>query len=213
MTFSLARGLFRHENRGGIGEFHRVAIATGGKSHSIAFHRSVDHPLIRFESPVSCRYSACKNQARGMSMIFDNNLLAKILLSLASIGYGFLTIKADFNKTHATNPLWTPHARFHVVWQVLSYTGVSLIALWLIWMNGPGQSARLYLAAALAGAVYSAFFVAVFARRLCGGTLYYSNGYLPFQPPIGPKHWRWDANVTAFTILSLVLVAGAFAVR
>ena len=146
-------------------------------------------------------------------MIFDNNLLAKILLSLASIGYGFLTIKADFNKTHATNPLWTPHARFHVVWQVLSYTGVSLIALGLIWMNGPSQTARLYLAAALAGAVYAAFFVAVFARPLFGGTLYDSNGYLPFQPPIGPKHWRWDANVTAFTILSLVLVAGAFAVR
>ena len=146
-------------------------------------------------------------------MMFDTNLLAKILLSLASIGYGFLTIRADFNKTHATNPLWTPHARFHVVWQISSYTGVSLIALWLIWMNGPNQTERLYLAATLAGVVYAAFFVAVFARPLFGGTLYDSNGYLPFQPPIGPKHWRWDANVTAFTILSIVLIAGALAIR
>src|SRR6266852_7707981 len=163
--------------------------------------------LLRIETCPPADILVAKIRRRGMPMIFDNNLLAKILLSLASIGYGFLTIKADFNKTHATNPLWTPHARFHVVWQVLSYTGVSLIALWLIWMNGPGQSARLYLAAALAGALYAAFFVAVFARPLFGGTLYDSNGYLPFQPPIGPKHWRWDANATAFTILSLVLVS------
>ena len=146
-------------------------------------------------------------------MIFDNNLLAKILLSLASIGYGFITIKADFNKTHATNPLWTAHARFHVVWQVLSFTGVSLIALALIWMSGPQQTGRLYLAAALGAAVYAAFFVAAFARPLFGGSPYDSNGYLPFHPPMTPSDWRWDANVTAFTILSVVLIAGAFAVR
>jgi hypothetical protein len=146
-------------------------------------------------------------------MIFDSNLLAKILLSLATLGYGVATIKADFNKTHATNPLWTPHARFHVVWQILSYTGISLIALALIWMNGPNQTERLYLAAALAFVVYAAFFVAVFARPVFGGTLYDTNGYLPFQPPLGPKHWRWDVNVTAFTILSTVLVAGALAIR
>jgi hypothetical protein len=146
-------------------------------------------------------------------MIFDSNLLAKVLLSLATLGYGVATIKADFNKTHATNPLWTPHARFHVVWQILSYTGISLIALALIWMNGPNQTERLYLAAALAFVVYAAFFVAVFARPVFGGTLYDKNGYLPFQPPLGPKHWRWDVNVTAFTVLSIVLVAGALAVR
>ncbi|HXL30446.1 MAG TPA: hypothetical protein VN968_14315 [Bradyrhizobium sp.] len=58
-----------------------------------------------------------------MESISDGHLLSRILLTLAAIGYGFVTIKADFNRTHATNPLWTPHARFHVVWQVLSYTG------------------------------------------------------------------------------------------
>jgi len=56
-------------------------------------------------------------------------MLARILLTLTTLGYGLATIKADFNKTHATNPAWTPHARFHVVWQILSYSGVGLIAL------------------------------------------------------------------------------------
>jgi len=29
--------------------------------------------------------------------------LARILLTLTTLGYGLATIKADFNKTHATN--------------------------------------------------------------------------------------------------------------
>jgi hypothetical protein len=81
-----------------------------------------------------------------MESISDGHLLSRILLTLAAIGFGFLTIKADFNRTHATNPSWTPHARFHVVWQVLSYTGIAVIALCLIWLNGPLPRERLLLA-------------------------------------------------------------------
>jgi hypothetical protein len=138
--------------------------------------------------------------------------VARILLTLTALGYGLATIKADFNKTHATNPKWTPHARFHVVWQILSYSGIGLVALYLIWIDGPAVRERLYLASALGLAVYGAFFTTVFARPLFGGTLYDDNGYLPFKPPIGRQHWRWDVNVTAFTILSAILLAGLIAV-
>lgn len=51
-------------------------------------------------------------------------IAAKILLTLTVLGYTLGTMRADFNKTYATNPKWTPHARFHVVWQILSYSGV-----------------------------------------------------------------------------------------
>jgi hypothetical protein len=148
-----------------------------------------------------------------MEFASEGNWLARIFLTLATLGYGLATIKADFNKTHATNPLWTPHARFHVVWQILSYSGVALIALALIWLKGPLPKERLYIAAALSVAVYGAFFVAVFARPLFGGTLYDENGYVPFKPPVGPARWRWDVNVTAFTILSAILLAGFAAIR
>jgi len=137
---------------------------------------------------------------------------ARILLTLTIVGYALVTIKADFNKTHATTPTWTPHARFHVVWQILSYAGVGLIALYLIWVPGPAPLERLYLAAAISVAIYGAFFTAVFARPVFGGALYDDNGYRPFQPPIGPQHWRWDVNVTAFTVLSAITLAGLLAV-
>jgi hypothetical protein len=148
-----------------------------------------------------------------MEIAYDTNLLARILLTLATIGYGFVTMKADFNATHATNPNWTPHARFHVVWQVLSYSGIAIIALGLIWIGGPMQTERLYLATALAAAVFSGFFIALLARPLYAGTLYDENGYQPFRPPVGPSHWRWDVNVTAFTIMSALLAAGLAAIQ
>jgi len=138
--------------------------------------------------------------------------VAQVLLTLAVLGYSLVTIKADFNKTHATNPAWTPHARFHVVWQILSYSGIGLIALFLIWSRGPLPVERLYLAAALAVAIYGAFFVTVLTRPMYQGALYDQNGYLPFRPPLGPASWRWDANVTAFTIMSAILLAGICAV-
>jgi hypothetical protein len=127
-------------------------------------------------------------------------------MTLAAIGFGFVPIKADFNRTHATNPLWTPHARFHVVWQGLSYTGIAIIALCLIWLEGPLAKERLLLAGALGVAIYGAFFATMFARKLFGGALFDQNGYPPFRSPVGP--WLWDANVTAFSALSAILLTG-----
>jgi len=60
----------------------------------------------------------------------------------------------------------------------LSYSGVALIALWLIWIKGPMAIERLDLATALGIAVYGAFFITMFARPSFGGSLYDQNGYL-----------------------------------
>jgi hypothetical protein len=44
-------------------------------------------------------------------MSMERLFVARVLLTVATIGYGLLTVKADFNKTHAANPLWIGHAR------------------------------------------------------------------------------------------------------
>jgi hypothetical protein len=142
-------------------------------------------------------------------MHFDLTLLARVLLTLVTLGYGFVTVLADFNKTHATNPKWTGHARFHVVWQISSYVGFGLMALALIWWPGPLAIERLYLAALMATIVYAAFFVAVFAMPLYGGAAYDANGYQPFAAPLPVIAKRWDVNITAFSIQVVLLAAGA----
>ena len=91
---------------------------------------------------------------------------------------------ADFNKTHATNPKWTPHARFHVVWQISSYVGFGLLAFALIWWPGPLAVERLYLVALMGAIVYAAFFVALIAMPVYGGAAYDKNGYQPFKAPV-----------------------------
>jgi hypothetical protein len=53
--------------------------------------------------------------------------------------------------------------------------------------------------------VYGAFFVALLAMPLYGGRTFDDNGYQPFRAPLG---MRWDVNVTAFSVLLLVLAGG-----
>ena len=142
----------------------------------------------------------------------SDNLLARVLLTINTIGYSLIPVLADFNKTHATNPLWTPHARFHVVWQVLSYCGVGLIALWLIWSAGP--PAKLWLAVALAVAMYAAFFAAVFAMPRVGGGLADPNGVPPIgRVTLGGRPVVLDANMTVFGAQVLVLLVAALLIR
>ena len=142
--------------------------------------------------------------------MFDYNLLARILLTLVTLGYGLATVFADFNKTHATNPQWTPHARFHVVWQICSYVGFGLLALALIWVPGAYASERLTLVAIMAAIIYAAF-VAVFAMPIYGGAAYDNNGYQPFAAPVPLIAKRWDVNITAFCIQVALLAASALA--
>ena len=146
-----------------------------------------------------------------MSIAFDQYLVARVLFTLTTIGWGVLTVFADFNKTHATNPKWLPHARFHVVWQISSYVGFGLLALALIWWPGPLAVERLYLAALMSAIVYAAFFVALFAMPVYGGAAYDKNGYQPFKAPLPLFAKKWDVNVTAFSIQLVLLGAGTLA--
>jgi len=149
---------------------------------------------------------------RGTAMHFDLNLLARVLLTLATAGYAFVTILADFNKTHATNPRWTPHARFHVVWQISSYAGLGIVALALTWWPGPYATERLYLVATMAAMVYGGFFVAAITMPIYGGGAYDENGYLPFDAPVPIVARQWDLNITAFSVLAILLVAGTLSI-
>jgi hypothetical protein len=138
-------------------------------------------------------------------------LIARILLTLVTFGYAGATVIADFNKTHATNPKWTGHARFHVVWQISSYVGFGLLALALIWWPGPDALARLYLVALMAAIVYAAFFIAVIAMPIYGGAAYDDNGYQPFRAPLPVIAKLWDVNITVFSVQLVLLAASGVA--
>jgi hypothetical protein len=141
-----------------------------------------------------------------------DNLIARALLTLNTLGYSLGPAIADFNRTHATNPLWTPHARFHVVWQVTSYCGIGLIALALIWIAGP--SSKLWLAAALAAAMYAGFFATLFSMPRFGGSVADTNGVPPLATvQVGGKPLALDTNVTVFCVQIAILAVAMLLIR
>ncbi len=141
--------------------------------------------------------------------IYDANGFARILLTIVTIGFSIVPIGADFNKTHATNPLWTPHARFHVVWQCLTALGIGIIGLMLLWNDFGFYLQQLYLVMGFATSAYGAFFVTFFAMPLFGGRAYDDNGYLPIKA--GPL--SIDLNVTVFGTFVIFLIIAAASIE
>jgi hypothetical protein len=131
-------------------------------------------------------------------------LLTKILLTVVTLGYSAVPSLFDSNSTHATNPGWDPHARFHVVWQVSSYVYVAVLALYLIWTAGL-DIWPLWQATLLAAFAYSGFWTAVLFRPAYGGTLVSKTNPVPaFNWNIGGTTFQTDANVTLFTPLTVL---------
>ena len=95
---------------------------------------------------------------------------------------------------------------------ISSYVGLGLLAFALIWWPGPLAVERLYLVAAMGAIVYAAFFAALIAMPVYGGAAYDKNGYQPFDAPIPIFAKKWDANITAFSIQLVILLAGILTV-
>ena len=65
---------------------------------------------------------------------YSHIFISKILLTMLCLGFAIITPLIDFNESHATNPLWTGHARFHLVWQVNAMIFTALLCLSLLWV-------------------------------------------------------------------------------
>lgn len=133
-------------------------------------------------------------------------LAAQILLTIATLGYSAIPTLVDLGVTHATNPSWTGHARYHVVWQVASLVIMAALGLFLTWTaTGPGVG--LWVAAALCVVAYGGFWTALLTRPKYQGVLQDEvNGV----PEVGFKVLGWkgsiDANVSQFAPLTLIAV-------
>lgn len=137
-------------------------------------------------------------------------LTAKILLTIITLGYSAIPSFFDFNKTHVTNPSWTGHARYHVVWQVSTFNILGVLALYLIWTSGVNV-AQLWIPLIIAAAAYAGFWTACFTRPLYNGVLQDEvNGVPEFHYNIFGKKFSVDANISLFTPITLFTVVTFF---
>ncbi len=136
----------------------------------------------------------------------DPMLVAKVLLTLVLVAQGFGPMRVDFNRTHATNPEWTPHARFHVVWQVLLQTGVSVLGLVLLW--GLPSTQNTWIAGLVALNWPLTFFVTLAAMPRFEGSLKdEATGIPPFVLRFFGRRHEIDTNLFGAVVLTLLIVA------
>jgi hypothetical protein len=133
--------------------------------------------------------------------------MARCLLALLCGAQGVGTLVIDLNRTHAANPRWTGHPRFHLVWQAVSYALLSLLEVALILMPGPLPNKRFYLAAILAGIPMLSFMAAFFSRKIYGGTLINPNGIPPMKMKWFDSEIQIDLNLATEVTALLMLMA------
>ena len=120
---------------------------------------------------------------------------------------GLGTLAIDLNRTHATNPLWPRHARFHLVWQTVSYAMLAALEVAMIVVPGAYREQRFYLAAMLASIPMLSFFGAWVARSLYGGALHDPNGIPPLRAVVFGAERQIDMNF-AVEVVALSMLAG-----
>tara|TARA_B100001113_G_C20932064_1_gene544837 strand:+ start:175 stop:726 length:552 start_codon:yes stop_codon:yes gene_type:complete len=124
-------------------------------------------------------------------------IISKILLTLTCVGFGTLTPLIDFNESHATNPLWTGHARFHLVWQVNAMIITAILCLLMLWVY---YSYSNHLIVLLLNFLWIAsFYASVLGLKLYDGEMNDINGVPPILMNIFGKKYEIDRNIQAIT--------------
>lgn len=138
---------------------------------------------------------------------------ARLIVTAIAAGQGVMPVFIDLNKTHATNPLWTGHARFHLVQQVFTLLPAGAVEIALLWYPGAAMRARFYLAALLTATALVGFLLAAVSRELYGGTLHDPNGMQPLRLRIGSRRVVFDMNVPIVALASVLLIVAVILFR
>lgn len=126
-------------------------------------------------------------------------LVGKLFITISTIIYGYVPLFVDLNKTHATNPLWTGHSRFHVVWQVMITFCIATLSLYFLWVRHY-ETENGVISFILGLSVLGSFLLNVLLMKFYGGTLADKNGV--------SKTFNINSNLLGFTIALVILISG-----
>jgi hypothetical protein len=99
--------------------------------------------------------------------IMAQKLLITFCIALYATGVPILEV----NASHVFNPDWTPHARIHNVWQLLTNSGLGMLCLWLVWVRE-----QVIIGAIVSALVTGSFLIAFTIRDSFGGSMKYLDG-------------------------------------
>lgn len=98
-------------------------------------------------------------------------MIKKIAITFSVVLYAIVVPFLDISETHVWNPDWTPHARIHEVWQLITNSSIGVLCLWLVWYKKEVQ-----LSTILSLIVTGGFLLAFFLKDGYGGSMKYLDG-------------------------------------
>ena len=98
-------------------------------------------------------------------------MIKKTAITFSVILYAVVVPLLDINETHVWNPDWTPHARIHEVWQLITNSSIGVLCLWLVWYKK-----EVRLSTLLSLIVMGGFLLAFFLKDGYGGSMKYLDG-------------------------------------
>lgn len=137
-------------------------------------------------------------------------VLPDVFLCVLALGQGAATLAIDLTKTHATNPEWPGHARFHVVWQSANTGLLTAIVAGVLGNQHLPEQARFHLALLITVVPMLGFIAALLFRQTYQGTLRDRFGVPPLVVTVKGERREIDMNTVA--VCAGLLVAGALLV-
>lgn len=98
-------------------------------------------------------------------------MINKLLISFGVLIYALGVPILEINSTHVFSPDWTPHARIHEVWQLISNSSIGIFCLWQVWVKR-----KIVIPSILGLVVTGGFLMAYVLQNYYGGSMKYLDG-------------------------------------